>query len=63
MRNYRKPSDKALRIHDWLRFSHKAPATHQQIEAATGLALTPDLVREGNELGIFVWSLDHKGFI
>ncbi len=53
-------SDECAKISNWLRFENCKPAWKPDIEAATGIALTPALIREGEVTGLF--RLGPKGF-
>lgn len=60
-----KISNEAIRISNWLRFTHCRPASHEDIKNGTGIDLgkNPKLTREGWTTGLFVWSDVFKGFI
>jgi hypothetical protein len=48
-----KISPEAIKISTWLRFERCEPAYPNEIQAGTGIKLTPALIREGEQNGIF----------
>lgn len=63
--NKTKISEAVEQIVNWLRFvrDKSRPAFKADIERATGVQLTPALIRHGDQTGLFRYSQTHGSFI